>query len=342
MTDTTGKKPAGHRVRVDDVARVAGVSPITVSRTLSAPEKVSPATRERVLKAVEETGYVVNSIASSLRSGRSSIVTVFVASLLNPHFAAAVQGALDAFEGSRFHLMFAQTGYAGPHGADITDIVGPFVPAGVMFTGTPLDAAARSAMRELGVPVIEIWSDGGEPIDMVAGASIEYGARLMGQHLAQQGYRQVVYCGQTKLPGGVGLSGFRAGLESAGAGLSHVHALEGTGTLSSGMLAFRQIRETFPSADAIYFGSDVTAVGAIIAARDLGMDLPRDMAIAGYGDLDFAGHVSPALTTIEVSDHLTGKLAGRALRSRLEGGRVGARLVEVPMRLVVRDSTPPK
>lgn len=342
MTDSTGKKPAGHRVRVDDVARVAGVSPITVSRTLSSPEKVSPATRERVLKAVEDTGYIVNSIASILRSGRSSIVTVFVASLLNPHFASAVQGAVDAFEGSRFHLMFAQTGYSGPHGADITDIVGPFAPAGVMFTGTPLDAAARRAMRELGVPVIEIWSDGAEPIDMVAGASIAHGARLMGEHLAGQGYRNVVYCGQTKLPGGVGLEGFRAGLQSAGGSLAHIHALEGTGTLSSGMQAFRKILEEFPATDAIYFGSDLTAVGAIIAARDAGIELPRQLAIAGYGDLEFAAHMVPALTTIEVSDYLTGKLAGQALRARLEGGRVDARVVEVPMRLVVRDSTPPK
>ena len=96
---------AARPVRVEDVAREAGVSPITVSRALSAPHKVRPETRERVMAAVLKTGYVVNSIASSLRSGRSSTVTVFVASLLNPHFAAAMQGALDAFEGSRFRLM---------------------------------------------------------------------------------------------------------------------------------------------------------------------------------------------------------------------------------------------
>ncbi len=89
-SDTAG---GGRRpVRIEDVAREAGVSPITVSRALATPQKVKQETRERVLQAVEKTGYVVNSIASSLRSGRSSIVTVFVASLLNPHFASAVQG----------------------------------------------------------------------------------------------------------------------------------------------------------------------------------------------------------------------------------------------------------
>jgi LacI family gluconate utilization system Gnt-I transcriptional repressor len=116
LKDTSRANGAGRTVRVEDVAREAGVSPITVSRALSAPHKVKSDTRQRVMEAVARTGYVVNTIASTLRSGRSPIVTVFVASLENPHFASAVQGALDAFEGSRFHLMFAQTGYSVPLG----------------------------------------------------------------------------------------------------------------------------------------------------------------------------------------------------------------------------------
>jgi LacI family gluconate utilization system Gnt-I transcriptional repressor len=331
-----GQKP----VRIEDVAREAGVSPITVSRALSTPNKVRTETRERVLQAVEKTGYVVNSIASSLRSGRSNVVTVFVASLLNPHFASAVQGALDAFEGSRFHLMFAQTGYAGALGHDIAEILRPFRPAAVMFTGVPLKAEARAAMRRVGVPVIEVWGDGGDPIDMVAGASIEHGAQMMGEHFAEQGYRHVAYCGQTKPPGGVGLVGFRQGLERGGATLEHVLALEGTGTLSGGIAAFMDIRRACPRCDAIFFGSDLLAVGAILAARDMGVRLPDQMAIAGYGDLDFAMHMNPALTTIRVSDYDTGRLAGLALRARLEGGKAADPIIQVPMELVVRESTP--
>src|SRR5690606_14769370 len=159
--------------------------------------------RDRVLEAVEKTGYVVNSIASSLRSGRSSLVTVFVASLLNPHFASAVQGALDAFKGSRFHLLFAQTVYAAALGTDLAEILWQLRPAAVMFTGVPLRREARAAMQRAGVPVIEIWAEG-EVIDMAAGASIRDGARLMGEHFARQGYRHVAYCGQTQPPGGIG------------------------------------------------------------------------------------------------------------------------------------------
>jgi LacI family transcriptional regulator, gluconate utilization system Gnt-I transcriptional repressor len=333
---------AGRPVRVEDVAREAGVSPITVSRALSAPQKVRPETRERVMEAVARTGYVVNSIASSLRSGRSSIVTVFVASLLNPHFAAAMQGALDAFEGSRFRLMFTQTGYVDGIKAEIIELMRPFAPAAVMFAGTPLRTEAREALRKVGVPIMEMWSGADDPIDMVAGASIETGACLMGEHFVKQGYKHIAYAGQTKVPGGIGLAGFRRGIEEAGGKLGFTLAIEGTGTLSAGIAALGQLRKDYPECDAVYFGSDLLAVGAQIAARQSGLELPRDLAMSGYGDLEFAQHLTPALTTVQVSDYETGRLAGLALRERLESGMRSGPIIQVPMRLVVRDSTPAK
>ncbi len=342
MNDSDRPKGGGRAVRVEDVAREAGVSPITVSRALSAPHKVKPETRQRVMEAVARTGYVVNSIASTLRSGRSPIVTVFVASLENPHFASALQGALDAFEGSRFHLMFAQTGYSAPLGAEIVETVKPFRPAGVMFTGVVLGDGAREAMRAFGVPVVEVWGEREKAIDIVAGASIFGGTRMMGEHFAEQGYRRVVYCGQTALPGGVGLEGFRQGYEAGGHKLAHVLPWEGTGTFAGGMEAFDRIFAAMPACDAIYFGSDLLAVGALIRARDRGIDIPGQIAMAGYGDLEFASHLNPTLTSIHASDYETGQLAGNGLRQRLEGGPLADPVIQVPMRLLIRDSTPRK
>jgi LacI family gluconate utilization system Gnt-I transcriptional repressor len=329
-------------VRVEDVAREAGVSPITVSRALSSPHKVKPETRQRVMEAVARTGYVVNSIASSLRSGRSSIVTVFVASLQNPHFATAVQGALEAFEGSRFHLMFAQTGYSQPLGAEIVETVKPFRPAGVMFTGVVLGDEAREAMRRFGVPVVEVWGEPSKAIDIVAGASIFEGTRMMGEHFAEQGYRRVAYCGQTHMPGGIGLDGFRQGYEAEGRKLAYVLAKEGTGTLARGISSLDEILAAVPDCDAIFFGSDLLACGAMIRGRDRGIDIPGQIAIGGYGDLEFASHLNPPLTTLHASDYETGKLAGKGLRQRLEGGPASDPVIQVPMRLVVRASTPRK
>ncbi len=303
---------------------------------------MKPETRERVMAAVAKTGYVVNSIASSLRSGRSSTVTVFVASLLNPHYAAAMQGALDAFEGSRYRLMFTQIGYIDGLGADIAETVRQYSPAAVMFTGIPMHKEAREALRRTRLPVMELWSGADDRIDMVAGASIESGAGLMGEHLVHRGYRHIAYAGQTRVPGGIGLAGFRRGLERAGGRLGFTLGIEGTGTLSAGIAALAQIRRDYPECDAVYFGSDLLAVGAQIGAREMGIALPGDLAMGGYGDLEFARHLTPALTTVQVSDYETGRLAGAAVRARLEGQDSAGPIIQVPMQLIVRDSTPAK
>lgn len=340
MKDILSGGDGKQTVRVEDVAREAGVSPITVSRALSAPQKLKPETLQRVMAAVERTGYVVNPIASSLRSGRSNTVAVFVSSLLNPHYAAAMQGALDAFEGSRFRLMFTQIGYTDGLKPEIVETIRPFSPAAVMFAGIPMRAETRAALGRFSVPIMELWSGADDPIDMVAGASIETGAALMGQHFVQQGYKRIAYAGQTKIPGGVGLAGFRRGVKEAGGKLGFILAIEGTGNLSAGIAALSNILKDYPDCDAIYFGSDLLAVGAQIAARENGVRLPERLAMGGYGDLEFAKHLTPSLTTVEVSDYQTGRLAGAALRNRLEGGPDGGRIIQVPMRLIVRDSTP--
>ena len=326
-------------VRVEDVARVAGVSPITVSRALSQPEKVREETRERVAAAVAQTGYVVNSLASSLRSGRSSIVTVFVSNLVNPHFAATMQGIIDAFEGSRFRLMFSQTGYSELLESDLIDAVLPFRPAGVIFTGVVRSEKSRTALQGLGVPVMEMWGQRPDPIDMLVGFSNADAARLMGDHLGRQGRRHVAYCGHSLGRGGERIEGLRDVLADHGAELGHVEALEGTGTVTDGMEAFRRILAAYPSCDAMFFGTDVLAVGALLAARYDGIAVPERVAIAGFGDLEFASHVDPPLTSLHIDGREMGLEAGRRMLRRLNGADVANPVLMRSATLVTRAST---
>ncbi len=328
---------AGRVVRVEDVAREAGVSPITVSRTLGAPDKVRPETRARVMAAVARTGYVVDSIASGLRSGRSPLVAVFVASLANRHVALAVQGARDAFAQSRFRLLFAQS--EGPVPPDAIAAIRPFRPAALLFAGVGLAPATRAAIGGLALPAIEVLSDSAEAVDMAAGASIAAGARLVGAHFAERGYARVGYCGLLQGPESAGLGGFIAGYEGGGRRVGHVHALAGAGSFRDGMAALDAIRAALPGCDAIFFGSDILAAGALARAAERGIAVPAGLAIAGYGDLDFAAHTAPPLTSIRASDYDTGRLAGEMLRDRLDGRAPPDPVIQVPMTLVVRGST---
>jgi len=332
-------KNTSRPVRVEDVARVAGVSPITVSRALSAPEKVKEETRQRVAAAVTQTGYVVNSFASSLRSGRSSIITVFVSSLLNPHFATSMQGLVDALEGKRYHLMFAQTGYSETLEADVVNSVLPFRPAGVVFTGVVRSEVTRDSLHRLGTPVLEMWGYRPDPIDMLVGFSNREGGRLMGEHLGQQGYRNVCYCGYTLDHGAERLDGLREGLGRHGAELLKVLPMEGGRQISDGVAAFDTIRAEAPQADAVFFGTDILASGAILRAVELGLDVPQDIAIAGYGDLDFTGHMRPSLTTIHIASYEMGREAGLMLLRRLDGQQVEQPVLLHPIELRARQST---
>lgn len=318
---------------------MAGVSPITVSRALSYPDKVKDDTRARILEAVAQTGYVVNRFASSLRSGRSNVITVFVASLLNPHFATSVQGVVNSVEGSGYHLMFAQTGYSEMLEIDVVESVLPFRPAGIVFTGVVRADQTRVALQNLGIPVMEMWGNRPDPIDMLVGSSSYDAGRLMGEHFGERGFRRIAYSGHTIDRTAQRIDGFRDGLKKHGLTLDLIHPMDGTRNFADGMQAFDQILEQLPSCDAMFFGTDVLASGAIVRALDRGIPVPGQIAIAGYGDLDFTPHVRPSLTSLHVSSYEMGREAGRMLLKRLNGEDIANPIVLQPISLESRDST---
>jgi len=333
------KLAADRPVRVEDVAREAGVSPITVSRALRSPEKVKAETLERVRQAVERTGYKVNSIASSLRSGQSTFITVFVASLQNLHYAAAMQGLIDAFETSRFQLLFAQPGYDENIGAERLRAMLPFRPAALVFSGIVRNDGARSFLKTLDIPIMEMWGDTPQPIDMLVRTPGYEGGYLLGDHIGAQGYERIAYVGHAGTRASSRIAGVAAGLAKHGRKVSLQIPADGTTGMEEGITYFEQALNKLPGCDAILFGTDVMAAGAIVRASQMGVSIPGDVAIAGYGDLFFAAHTVPGLTSIHSDPYLIGRTSGELVRARLEGRRPPQPVVEMPLRLVVRPST---
>lgn len=283
-----------------------------------------------------KTGYVLNRFASSLRSGRSTIISMFVSNLANPHFANAIQGCVDAFEGSRYHLLLAQTGYADLAQKDMLEEVLPFRPAAMIFAGLVESETTREQLRAMDLPVMELWEFTPDPIDMVVGFSAADGGRLLGRHFRDRGYQKVAYVGRTANRNGNSLRGFSDGL---GRDVDLVLPLEGRLTISDGLAAFETVMIELPDVDAIQFAGDVLAVGAVLQARKMSIDIPGQIAIAGYGDLDFSAHVTPSLTTIHVSSYEMGLAAGQMLLRRLNKEDIGERVVKTPIYIELRDST---
>lgn len=335
MLDKNGNG-ARRMVRVEDVAREAGVSPITVSRALSNPEKVKEETRKKVEAAVAKTGYVVNRFASSLRSGHSTIISMFVSNLANPHYGRAIQGCADALEGSRYHLLMAQTGYSAKMQESMLAEVMPFRPAAMIFTGRIHSQPMRDQLRAMDLPVMEMWDHAPDPVDMLVGFSAAEGGKLMGSHFVARRFKSVAYAGWSDDDDGQRLAGFVDGL---GRRPELVLPIAGPRNFEAGMLAFSTILKKLPTCDAVFFGGDDLAVGALLQARKMGVDVPGKVAVAGYGDLEFSQHVTPAITTLHVSGYEMGRAAGDMLLKRLLKQESGPRSVLSPIELMVREST---
>lgn len=332
------KDEKARNVRVEDVAREAGVSPITVSRALSTPDIVKPETRERVLRAVEKTGYVVNTLASSLRSGRSSLIAMFVSNIESPHFARATRGCADALENTGFHLMMAQTNYSARLEADFVGSVLPLRPAALVFTGVVQAETTRTLIRSRGMAVMEMWDHVDNPMDMLVGFSNFEGGRQMGQHFGNAGFKHIAYVGRTADRGASRLDGFKAGLAETGSELGFLAPLNGRPQIiSDGALAFRTVLQKYPECDAIFFSSDLLAVGAALEATRDGA--ASNVAMAGYGDAGLAEALPVPLTTVHVSSYEMGFQAGKMLLRRLTGEAVPQKTMLLPNELRVRQST---
>jgi len=332
-------KGTDRAVRVEDVARLAGVSPITVSRALRTPDLVKPETRKRVSDAVAKTGYVINSIASSLRSGQSSFISVLVASLQNVHYAAGVQGMIDAFEGSRFKLTFAQAGYAEDISAEQVRAMLPFKPAAFVFSGVVRDPEAREYLGSLDIPVLEMWGEAASPIDMLVRSPASEAGGMLGEHFAEMGFKTIAYIGHTGSRAHARIEGIRAALQRYGKDLALILPVEGTAEMEDGLAVVDTVLSKLPGCDAMMFGTDVMAAGALLRLQEKGISIPDQIAIAGYGDLFFSAHIKPGLTSVKTSPYEVGRRGGELLLQRLTHGRLDSPIIQGPLSLQVRGST---
>lgn len=327
-----------------DVGRRAGVTPMTVSRALRDPAKLAPETLQRVRAAIKELGYVPNSLAGALSAKRSSkIVAALIPSLQHQIFADMVTGLTDALRRDVYHLVLGATGYL-PAEEDM--LVETFLgrrPDAFLLTGTIHSRRSVDRLSRTGMPIVETWELTQRPIDMVVGFSNEAAAHAMTLRLAACGYRHIAYVsGPTRVDDRARPQeqGYRRALAELGYPVLPIRSL-GKPTaprLEEGGRLLRDVLEMSPRPDAIFFSSDIYAVGALIEARRLGIAIPEQIGIAGFHDLEIGRLVDPPLTTVHVPSYEIGLLAGQNIAARL-AGKPAAPETTVPFVVVERGST---
>jgi LacI family gluconate utilization system Gnt-I transcriptional repressor len=304
------------------VARLTGVSTMTVSRVLRDPASVSEETRNRVLVAVDELGYVPNATAHVLSSQRSGFVAVLVPTIATSNFADTARGLTEVLDRHGLQLLLGYTDYSVEREEELVVAMLQRRPEAIVLTGGHHTERTRNLLLRSDIIVVETWDLPKNPIDHVVGFSNAQAAKAMVRHLAGRGYRKI------------GFVGGATNRDTRGADrrLGYVHAIEELGlsnprivtfgappiSVNQGGAALAQMAEQFPDTDAILCVSDLSAFGALMECHRRGWSVPDRIAIAGFGDFEIAEACHPRLTTVRVDCIEIGRQAGQLIINNLQ------------------------
>lgn len=322
---------------LDDVARVAGLSSMTVSRAINTPERVRPETVDRVMSAVKATGYIPNALAGGLATRRSKLVAVVVPQINNSMFVDTIQSLNDALAARGYHMLLCMSGYTPQTEAELVAALLSRRPDGMILTGIHHSAELKKIVLNASVPVVEIWDSTPTPLDMLVGFSHEKVGQALGHFLQRKGYTR---------PGLIWAEDRRA--QQRKAGLCEALTLHGfpaplqvdvplPARLALGREGLGALL-TQGECDVVVCSSDTLAQGAIMEAESRGLRVPQDLAVVGFGDLDFAASNRPAITTVSVDRHEIGLRAATLLADRIEGIEPDNVILDVGFTLIERES----
>lgn len=329
------QKPA----TVQDVAALAGVSAMTVSRALNAPQKVTLDTLARVRAAVDQLGYVPNAMASGLRNARARMVAALLPTLVGPVFQELVESLAASLNRNGYQLMIGQAGYDAAQEESWIRAVIQRRPDGIVLVGVVSSPGARNALLASNIPVVETWDFTDDPVDMLVGFSHVALGEFVAQFLYDQGHRHVAIITGDDARARARAEAFIAKSKALGASSAHCFFTKAPSTLGAGRQGLAHLISSAPDISGVFCSSDSLALGASIEAQHQGIAVPAQLAIVGMGDQSFAQDAQPALTTVRLDGTRIGELAAELMMARAEGRPIEHRIVDVGFNIVVRSST---
>ncbi|MFC5581975.1 LacI family DNA-binding transcriptional regulator [Rhodanobacter terrae] len=331
------------RVTITDVARAVGTSKKTISRVLNNDPNVSASMRQSVLAAISELNYRPLTSARSLATNRSFMIGLLYDNR-SPSYIMEVQaGVLEACEAQHYSMMVQPlVSTAADFVERVEDILSRQRPDGLILTPPLTDhPQLLDCLHRNGVPFASIAPRHPEGCIGVMLREREAAAAMV-EHLVSLGHRRIAHIlGDPEHGAGVWrLAGYRDGLERAGLKEDPAYMVQGRFSFESGVAAMRQLLALPLRPTAVFAGDDDMAVGAIWAAAEAGVSIPRDISICGFDDTTIATQVWPPLTTVHQPVREMGRRATQELLLRvLNKGE--ARMVEVDYKMRIRASTAP-
>lgn len=324
---------------IHDVARLAGVSAMTVSRALNTPERVSAETLARVREAVTRTNFVPNAMASGLRRSRARLVSALLPTMVGPVFQEMVEALDFELHQRGYQLMIGQSRYESTREEELLRTIIQRRPDGIVITGVVSSEEGRRALRASGIPVVETWELSPTPIDMAVGFSHEGIGEAVVDFLHARGHRRIGMISGSDRRAHTRVQAFARRAEALGLSVCPTAFSPPPTTMGAGRASLAELLSRCPDVTAVFCSSDMLALGASIEARERGISVPRQLAIVGMGDQDFAAHAAPPLTTVRIDGTRIGRTAAEMMVLRAEGQAPDSPVVDVGFSIVQRAST---
>jgi LacI family transcriptional regulator, gluconate utilization system Gnt-I transcriptional repressor len=333
------------RPTMADVAREAGVSPMTVSRAFKSEAYVNEETRKAILDAAERLGYVLDNTAAGLSSRRTGFVAVIVPSINNASFADTVRGLTDGLRESRLQVLLGYTNYDIQEEEQLVRQLLTRRPEAIVVTGGVHTDGCRRMLASSGIPVVETWDKPANPVGEVVGFSNADAAAMTVRHIIATGRSRIAFLGGDANRDTRGLDrrrGFIREMERSGL---DAHRLIEAGpppiSMREGAGALLRLLERWPDTQAVVCVSDLAAFGALTECQRQGIDVPGKIAIAGFGAYEISDVCVPTITTIDPNCYEIGSRTAEVVKRLIAGPQEGRRpeVHELEVRLIVRAST---
>jgi LacI family gluconate utilization system Gnt-I transcriptional repressor len=329
------------RATMTEVAAAAAVSPSTVSLYLRKPAAVSGELGRRIQHVIDRTGYVPNLAAGGLAAARTRVVGVIVPSMINAFFAGTIETLEAALGRSGHQLLLGNSHYSVEREEALVRAFLAWSPAAMVLTGVKHTRNTARLLVGADIPVVEMWELAEAPLDVVVGFSHHEVGRAMARHLYARGCRAVAFVGarmKEDRRAHARRNGYEAVVRETGRHEAIVVDVPEPAQAAVGARALAAALAAHPEIDGVCCSNDTLALGALAECKRRGIAVPRELAVIGFGDLDFAGQSIPALTTVRPPREDIGRVCAELLAVRLAGGEPPQRVHDLGFELVARES----
>jgi DNA-binding LacI/PurR family transcriptional regulator len=329
-------------VSIKDIARIAGVSHSTVSRALADSPLVAPATKRRIQRIAREMGYTPSAIARGLVTRRTATIGLVVTTIADPFIAEVVQGIEETALDNGYSVILCDCNAEPERELTCVRTLREKWVDAIIVTSSRVGSLYVPLLEELGIPIVLVNNQRtGEYVYSVRTDNLE-GGRLVGEYLLSLGHRRIGYI--TGPPSASSsrerLEGCRTALQEQGVDIPEEWIAPGDGRIAGGASGIRYLLERSPRPTAVFCYNDMTAIGALQAAREIGLRVPADLSLVGYDDITFAALVDPPLTTVAQDRYMLGRQAMELTLSLLDG-QEGVHDIVLRPSLIKRDSCAP-